>query len=407
MRGAGWVCSSTPRLLFAGGCIACLLVAGPSTAAQQEGETAASALRAAGISFESLITYLSGSRDSIHDAMAIKVIERFGLSFRPTPEDWARLQNSSAGEALLSAIKHARIPDPPPTVLEAAVSIACIPVDCDLWVNDRPVGRTAGGVFPWLTFPPGKVSIAAVSANFETAESRAEVTLGSGERKEVTFRFRPSRAYLEATGARLLREMRNALGSAPAAEEGMFSLKGTLYFWEAGAVAPWSTAVWIHAGQLVRAQAIRLNERYDLAMTPDGWKEISGAKGDTSQIEKALALLGGTLLTVRLQALMADGTTTIAVDPDRPATGFRTAGPAGAYVVTLDALSRPSKIRQETKEGLPDADYYYSEYVEDAGVLWPTFVQAVLPGEKGGIEARFPTVQRVQKLPESPRKRRR
>jgi hypothetical protein len=366
----------------------------------QEARIAAGEDRQHAISYERLMDYMRESgRDSISDAMAIKLIERFGLAFRPTAEELRRLRGATGARPLMTAIESARIPALPPVILDGALSIICAPVDCAVWVNDRRVGRTQGGVLPWVVLPPGKISVAVDSPNYDPLRSRSEVLLAAGERRQIEFAFQPSQSYLNDAGALLLKQMLDALG-APEPENALVRAAGTLYLRdEAGEIVPWSMVAWIRGGQLLRVQASRLNERVELLRT-DGasWKETSGS-AIAPQLSATLALLESALLPNQVRTMNAGDTGAIACDVDLPGARFRTEGPAGGSIVTLDSFSRPGQIEREVQPA-GRARFLYSGYSELPGMMWPAVVEVVFADSRRGIEARFSSVQRVKALPE-------
>jgi hypothetical protein len=381
-------------------CLAFLLLACVAAHAQGKEASGSDAGQQNAISFERLMQFLRrDGRDRISDAMAAKVIEKFGLAFRPTPDELRRIRTEAGALPLLFAIEHARVPALPPVILNGALSISCAPVDCDVWVDGRRLGRTDGGVLPWVVLPPGKIDITVASPKYETKQNRSEVVLASGERRNVDFVFQPTQAYLTEIGARFLREMLVALGPT---EPGNDSVRagGALYLRdESGVVVPWSIVAWVRGGQLVRLQASRLSQRVDFVQEGGSWKEASGIEA-TSQLTGAVSLLASSFLPRQVGLLAAAGTGVLACDLDRPVRRFRTSGPAGTYTVTLDSSSRPGEIEREMNADAPRATFLYSDYSERAGAVWPGMIQVIPAGSGGGIEARFTTVERVARPPE-------
>ena len=356
--------------------------------------------QAPAISYERLMDYLRWSgRDNIADAMAIKLIERFGLAFRPTADELGRLGNVPGARSLTAAIERARIPAPPPVILEAALSITCAPVDCDIWVNDRRLGRTQGGTLPWVVLPPGKISVSAAMANYETTRSRSELVLASGERRKLEFVFQPPQSDSSAVGARLLQQMFDAIGGREPANVPLRAA-GTLYLRdEAGEIVPWSIVAWIRGGQLIRVQTSRLKERVELIRTEGAtWRETSRSAA-ASQLSAAVALLEPALLPNQMRAMNAAGASAVACNSDLPVARFRIEGAAGGSIVTLDSFSRPSQIEREIRPG-SRATILYSDYSQLPGLMWPAVIEVLFADSRRGIAVRFSSVQRVETLPE-------
>ena len=217
------------------------------------------------VTFDGLAHYLQhGVREKEADAILIKLIERFGLAFHPTPEQLSRLQNLAASQPLLTAIASARFPAPAPAPPEhGALSITCEPLDCDLWSNDAPLGRTTGGVLPWVRLRPGPVTIVASRADYDSPPDRQEFVLAAGERRKIAFATEPSRTYLSGLGARLFEHMLRTVGSPAATQSRSVRAVGSLYLRERdGRITSWSISAWIRGTELVRLDASRLNERY-------------------------------------------------------------------------------------------------------------------------------------------------
>jgi len=340
-----------------------------------------------------------GARDAVADAMVVKLIENFGLSFRPTADQISALRNAHTPLTILTAVETAHMPAPPtPKTKDGALSVTCAPVDCDIAANDRLVGRTSGGVLPWITLPPGRVVVTAASRNYEAVDSRREVVLQPGERTYLAFRFEPSPAYRSEVGAQLYRQMLEALGTSESKPPETIRASGTLYIRDdSGAVSPWSIVAWIRGQDIIRMEVSRLQERYELIGSGSGfsWKKRPRKK-DAGQLQEAAAALAGSLLPRRIEPLKGEGMRIAANDSaNEPTARFRAQGAEAAYTVTLDSSSRPSRIQREHEAGARDATFLYSDYVEEDGILYPRAIHVLFDGSQWGIEARFSSVRRA------------
>jgi hypothetical protein len=374
-----------------------LLLASP--AFPQENRLSAATDRPPAISFEGLIGYLrQGARDAVSDAMVVKLIENFGLAFRPTADQLSTIRSARAPLTILTALESARIPAAPaPGLKNGALSVTCAPVDCDIWANDKPLGRSAGGVLPWVVLAPGRITITAASRNYDAAEGRREVVLQAGEMAHVAFRFKPSPAFLAELGNRLFRQMTDAIGGSEAKPPETIRASGALYIRDdSGTLASWSVVAWIRSENVIRLELSRLQERYELIQRGTGFSWTKRPrKKEAEQLEEAAAQLAGSLLSRRLASLKAAGLAIAACEPvDEATPRFCVRGPEATYTVTLDSSSRPGRIDREHAEGARDATFLYSDYSQDEGLLCPKVIQVLFTGSKWGIEARFSTIRR-------------
>jgi hypothetical protein len=331
-------------------------------------------------------------RDSVSDALAIKLIERYGLSFRPTAEEMARLRNAPSAALVVKAVESARLPILPPPK-DAALAITCEPVECQIWVDDRAFGQTLGGDSQWLSVRPGKTDIRVESPNYEPLQDRTEVVLLPGERRRIEFRFRPTQEYLNDLGERYLIEMRKALGGSPGKDISL-RMAGTLYVRDdGGIVTAWSIVAWSGMDGLSRVEASRLNQKstFERAETST-WKQSAGRPA--AQVAKGISLLDKALRRGYIDSLQS-ASATLATYENALAREFIATGLDGGYAITLDPLSRPAEIAHEAQGVAAASRYLYSHYSEVAGLFWPNLVEADDSGEKISIAARFSTVRQL------------
>jgi hypothetical protein len=331
-------------------------------------------------------------RDKLADAMAMKLIKRFGLASRPASDDIARIRGAPVPAELIAAIESAHVPE----LENAALSITCAPVDCEVSINDRVEGRTKGGAFPWLSLQPGLVRITVASPQYETPQERVEVLLASGERRRVHFSFRPSQNYQREIGTRLFSNMVEALRKSGLSGVRTITAAGTLYARDAtGAVDGWSVTVSIGDRGVERVVAHRMKETHTLVRSQDGtWKAPAGNRAP--HLLDAVKLLDGAMLTRRVEALTRADNSFIACQTDTSAACFQATVPENEYMVTLDALYRPTQVYERNPGGnAPHLTYVYGAYAEDAGLLWPTVIQVIRGNPDTGIEVRFSRIQPV------------
>lgn len=351
----------------------------------------------AAVGFDGLIQYLrESSRDPESDAVLVKLIERFGLAFRPTPDQLTRLRNAANSSTLAIAIEGARLPPPPPALLDAAVSISCAPIDCELSINGSSAGRTQGGTHPWITLRPGPVTIAASDPNYESAQSRHDLVLAPGELQSIAFKFVPSRRYLTDAGRSLLQGMVDALGKASDAHSAAVVASGTLYLRDAnGRTVLWSLRALIRGSELVRLDLSRLNELYTFPWTATRAKKRPPKYPPA--LEAVAARLGSAVLSRQILLLTAPGTSAEASNPPQPV--LRVKGADSSYLVTLDSLFRPLRIENENAPSTDSPTYMYSEYSQLDGELWPGIIQVITSSPGLTFEVRFSGFQHADEPP--------
>jgi hypothetical protein len=364
------------------------------------------------ISLQSLLTYLGSSEgDRSSEAMAIKLIEMHGLSFRPTAEDLEKLRKASASEDFLKAIETAGTPVP--VVKQGRLAVGCEPVDCEVWVSGNLIGTTTRGEIPWITLPEGKVIVSAAKANYDPIQGKLEVPIRQNELTRIEFQFKISRAGLMATGAKLFQQMRRSLragendaaGGAPAEQAGSaLRAAGTLYLHDsAGHCTVWPVVAWFREGHEARFELSRLRaqlqERYVLTTTATGhsWDRAPPAK-EARELEGGIRLIADGQLPRLMERLDDPGSTMVAVDAplgSEVTPVFRAGGGSQTYLITLDAAYRPSEIKAESPVPGSGLRMLYSDYALQGSVYYPKTTQIILPDGAQGIEARFDTVRLV------------
>jgi hypothetical protein len=332
------------------------------------------------------------------EAMVIRLIEMYGLDFRPTQEDLIELRKASASDALVRAIEAARKPPPPrPIAADGHLAVVCEPVDCDVWLNGDPAGTTNHGLLPWITRAQGPVTVTATHEGYEPVQARQEAQILSDQIVRVEFLFKPSRGALTTFGASLFRQMLESLGD-DGTQPRTFRATGTLYLQDAGDHrTAWSLVEWLQLADLSTFQVSRLHEKYQITLTQPGlqWKKPPKTEG-AKELEPLLQLLLDNRLTRLLESFRGPGCTVVAVDPasgrEGP-TAFRVEGSPRTYTVTLDSAHRPSEIRVETSGPGTGLTVLYSDYTEQGGISYPKTTQILLPNGITGVEARFDTFQ--------------
>lgn len=372
-----------------------LMAVTPIFSSQQTDTAARGDSHGPGISLQGLLRFVQNYKgDTVPEAMVIKLIELHGLDFRPTPQDLARLKQSSASDALLQAVAAARKPPAKPVANDGHLAVVCAPVDCDVSVNGAPAGRTSHGLLPLITRPQGVVTVTAGSDRYDAVQGTQEARIRPDEIVRLEFQFKPSRAALLSAGASLLQKMFDSLGDE-ATGLSTFRATGSFYLQDAGGDRlAWSMKEWLQLADTARFDVSRFRERYQIARSEAGflWKKRPKARERQEALEEAIRLIADCQLAKLVKQFREPGVTAVAVDlvpgiEHPPA--YRVEGGPTAYLVTLDAAYRPSQIRIESPN--PDAglSILYSDYTERAGLRYPQTIQIVRPDGAGGVEARL------------------
>jgi hypothetical protein len=374
------------------------------------------------ISLDGLLNLVgrAGGDDSAQ-AMAIGLIEIYGLGFRPTHEDIEKLKAASATEALLKAIEAAKIPPLPPPKY-GMLAVSCEPVDCDVILNGRPAGSTSHGHLPWISLSEGPAAVSVTKANYDVTEAKRDVVIRPNELTQMEFQLRISEAGLAELGAKRFQLMRQAVRghSAVTAKEAsawpssgiegdQLRAAGTLYLHGPdGRCAVWSVVAWFQREHAARFELSRLREKYVLTSAGRGFSWNRNLRGDDArEVEEGMRIIGESQLPALMERLADPGLIITAPDPGREdRAAFRAESKLQNYVVALDSANRPSEILIEPAGESPSRRILYSDYAELAGSLYPKTMQIVLPDGASGIEARFDTVQ-IGAMPESRPKNRR
>ena len=386
------------------------------------------------ISLEGLLRFLGNVRgNDSSEAMAIKLIEMYGLGFRPAPEDMEKLREASASEELLKAIETARMPPPKPVVKQGRLTVGCEPVDCDVWLNGNLIGATSHGQTPLITLAEGPVTVAATKTNYDPGQGKQVALIRQNQLTRVEFQFKISRAGLMELGAKLFQQMRHSMntsaqqngfqgsggasnvtfarpgdshfggnetadGSSPEQESNALRAAGTLYLHDSGGHrTAWSVVASFREKREARFELSRLREKYVLTRTAtgDSWDRTPKTQ-EARELEDDIRLVIDGQLPRLLESLGDPDFTMVAVDFPPGSENlpiFRAEGRSQTYLVTLDAAFRPCEIKVESPVAGAGIRMLYSDYVQQGSAFYPKTTQIILPDGPHGIEARFNTVQ--------------
>jgi hypothetical protein len=354
------------------------------------------------ISLDGLLRFLGNAdNDKASEGMAIRLIEMYGLAFRPTPEDLNRLRKAFASEDLVRVVETAKVPPPPPKPVakQGELTITCQPVDCDVRVNGTLIGSTTNGALSQIILPAGSVTVSAARLNYDPDISEHELLIRPDQTAAVQFAFKPSRAALVTVGTKLFQQMIDSLGRPMGEGEiGVLRSAGTIYLHNGtGRVSVWSVVTWLRDPDVAKFEFTRLRERHQITPTGAGflWNRTRRPK-QAQELEDAIRLAVAGQLSKIVEHLKDPHLTMVAFDlrpENEMASVFRAEGGPDTYVIRLDSAHRPSEIKLESA-GLPSGlRIMYSDYTEQGGTWYPQTIQVILPDGVRGIEARFDTVR--------------
>jgi hypothetical protein len=346
------------------------------------------------VSLEGLLRFLANhENDQDAAAMAVRLIELHGLDFRPTAQDLVHLKNAAASDELLKAIELARKPAAPKLVRkEGKLEVACLPVDCTVWLDGKQTGITKQGALS-VSALEGSVSVAVMRTDYEAAVSRQEAIVRQNQLTRVQFQLRPSLSALVARGTCLFEQMLKSLGAASSSLKQTLRVTGKISLQTVEEhSAEWALVAWIGPDNLGRFDVSRDHERYEIRRTDSTyiWKKRPKSKA-VSDIEDGLRLFMSQNLPQLMHRLQASHLTTTATDLiSGPAnTVIRAETVPDVFSVHLDSAGHPDEIKIESSGLDSGTRIVYSDYTETAGGAYPRFVQVVLPDGRTGVTAQF------------------
>lgn len=335
-------------------------------------------------------------KEAIPQEMVIKEVEMHGLALRPTSADLAKLSTAGASPRLLDAVRHARFPEPAAVARrEGRLLVACEPVDCEVRVNGKPSGSTHGGGLAPITLPPGTVSVAAMREDYTAVCPEQAAVIKADADTRIAFRFEPSRAALERTGAALFERMLAALGGEDRFRAAV-SLhgRGALRIHNGGAFPTlWKMELW-RSGEQTKYKLERSGKKYEVIRNAAGYKWKKKPRGqDVSAIEEALRLLDAGQLNRSLGRAVLSGAKALASKlryADGEEVALRVSSEAGPLGLRLDSAYRPKEIQQEPVGLNAALRFLYAGYEGEGAQCRPLRLQVIEPGtEERGIEANF------------------
>lgn len=347
------------------------------------------------VSLDRLIGFLrSNGGNKTAEEMAIKLIEIYGLGFRLTEGDYAKLRAINASEKLIRSVENAKLPPPQPTKpYFGALFLRCWPVDCDVHVDATGAGRTREGTLLLPKSVEGQVSVSVSCPECEDVPKQT-ATIVRGSIAQLHFVLRLSSAALHRLGALRYERMMEAAGPANLAERPRTAQIGGSLVAHSG---KGQSTAWRVSGLLDSAHAslkfVRLRENYRLECVDNECRSGKKLKpAIVQELTSVVKLLMAAQLDRILQVLSGpDFTRKAIVDASGKeiADSFKVQGPSSSYVVALDRLARPVEVRCEEGVFAGGTRLLYADY--RAGILLPKTILVVLPGGERGIELRLDT----------------
>jgi hypothetical protein len=353
-------------------CSILLVITAATAVCQQPISNQKSALKTGGsinITMDGLLRVLARFRDEkVPGAMAIELTRMYGLAFRPTPEDLAKLKAAGASNDLLKAIDKARKPAEEVVVKQGTLAIACQPGDCNVALNGNPVGMTTRGRLTRINLPEGRIAVMAAKEDYELDRSEEVVFIRANQTTGVEFNFKVTRAALDAAGARLFMRMVEALGGeAGLKETGFVRATGTARVYDRkGKPAAWSLVTLIRTPDKTKFSVARAGQRYEIAKSDEGYRWSKPPKGQESQdLEDALQLIREYQIATLIDRLKKTRISLVA-EHIPPVAGedvvLRAECSPDSYVIALDSDFRPRQVRIESSGLNSGLRILFSEY---------------------------------------------
>jgi Domain of unknown function (DUF4292) len=345
------------------------------------------------ITINGLLKFLANrATDEAAESLVIKLIQRYGIGFRPSASDFDAFRSASASEKLLSAIQAAKMP-PVPAIREGTLAVRCAPVDCDVWINGSPRGETIYGRTILLSLPEGPASVTVTKRGYDVDRSAQEVQICKDELVQVNFDLKKSRALLTETGENMLKSMVAALGDPSAVLDQTFhSLRvlGTIYRNDSSnRLAIWSVDGWLTDFRLAQLEMA----------AETGRKRTLAVRAEPDLDHSIRQLLDGQLSAI-LPRLVSPGSSVLADDNaagSLPA--FRIHDGEQSYLVLLDAANRPSEIQVSSSPSQSPVRFLYSDYVEMGSAYVPRRTQVISANRDQGVELQIDVLRAEQPPP--------
>lgn len=365
-----------------------------------------------GISRDAILKWLDAkkqNRNLFNEYTLISRIRIEGLSFEPTEQDKDEFRKRGGSEKLIAEIDHAtrhlaEPPTPPshklqepPIAKQGILSVSCKPVDCDISIDGNPAGSTANGELS-INLKEGDFVVSVVKSDYDSDRKREKITIKDKATTPVEFTLTPSRAALEATGAKLFQQMIEAVsGKVGVKESPIIRGTGELNCYDGnGKQTSWDVTLLLKAPDKGRFAVGRGAQKYEVARTEKGmeWsKDVSGS--DFESLDFSLRQLPRYQLSEVLRRLQSTSFRIISEEltPFQSVT-LHAEGGSESYAITLGADIRPREIVEEAGGLDKGLRIRYSDYAKQGSAFYPMMMEVILPDtKKHGLEMRFSKIE--------------
>jgi hypothetical protein len=226
-------------------------------------------------------------------------VEKRGIAATLTEAQMAQLRAAGASAELLELIR-IRMPAPPP--ITGALTLQCLPAECDITVNGRLAGTTRNGQLEVKGLRPGETAVAFLRSGYVTERQTLTVDANTSRLKQV--RLRPDAETQKIAGKELFDRMRKRLGAVQSLPA--LGLSGTAVLWDNGQRNDWEVFASVDVqGQTVSLDLQRGGLTWRTTLTGTQIKSEGSGKLKGSALPAQLEQLARVFYANQLSALIA------------------------------------------------------------------------------------------------------
>jgi hypothetical protein len=302
----------------------------------------------------------------IADKRLSTAIERRGISFSPTPDDYDKLKQAGAAGEIIDAIQAKAPPPPPPKPAPkpppppppaGALTLTCAPADCEVVINGKSRGRTIEGRLDVNGLPPGPAVIDFRRDGFEGQQFT--LTLRSGAPATSSATLKPTPALQAQVGKMLLNRVLERLGGTVAFQQAsVVSASGNTSLWQAGGQrTDWQVSARLRLPAMALLEISGAKQKWWTSLDgadskSDGTKKMEGGPV-ALEMEKLVRLYRDYQPALLIPRIAKMSVTAPAASPGPNGRWLlKAAGPDESYLLTLDKDATPVSVVYESASGL-------------------------------------------------------
>ncbi len=360
-------------------------------------------------SFDDILTRVG----VIADKRLSTAIERRGVTFAPTDDDYDKLRKAGASGEVLNAIQSKAPPPPPPpkpqpkpTPPPAAgpLSLTCTPADCDIVINGKPRGRTVNGKLDLTGLPPGQAVVDFQRQGFEGQQ--VTLTLRSGVPASSSAILKATPATQQQMGKTLFDRMVQQFGGPDAsAQASVLLATGDASLWPAGGErTDWQITAKLRLPDMVLLEISGAKARWWTSHNgsdskADGTRRMAGGPV-ALEMEKLVRLYRDyqpAVLTARIAKMNLSA-------PPLPGPAGRfhltASAPDGSYVLTMEKDGTLDEVVYQSASGLGSGlQVLFTDYAAIQKANYPKSMTIKYADQaQHGLELHFKTVEFGAKL---------